>query len=172
MAIGFIPAVYASGAISCTVGCTGPGNTVVDMTGPGTSSTVTLQLVGGPASTAIDWYACIHGVGSCSVTSGNSQGWLWSLAPVSGTTDGSGSLTTQLTLTAPSVLNSTNTQEEVTIYACTTGVPTNCFTGTQQASLTLTASVPEFTMGVGIVVALGLVGFLAMKRKTALPAPM
>ncbi len=172
MAVGFVPVAFASGAISCTVGCTGPGNTVVALSGPGSSTTITLQLVGGPAATAIDWYACPHAVSNCSVTSGNSHGWLWSLSPTSGTTDGAGSLSTQMTLTAPSVLNSSNTSEEFTLYACTPGAPTNCFTGTQQASLTVTASVPEFAVGVSVIVAVGLLGMLALRRRAVLPAPV
>jgi len=76
-----------------------------------------------------------------------------------------------LSLTAPTTVTPTNGQETLTIYACSqVGNELKCGgVFTEVASLTITATVPQFAIvGTGLAVALGAVGLLFL-RKRSLP---
>jgi len=74
-----------------------------------------------------------------------------------------------LKLTAPSVVTTTNGQETLTIYACSqVGNEQKCGgVYTEVASLTVTATVPQFAVvGTGLAVVLGAVGLLFLRKKS------
>ena len=74
-----------------------------------------------------------------------------------------------LSLTAPTAVNPSNEQETLTIYVCTgTGSEMKCNSqATEIASMTITATVPQFAVvGTSLAVVLGAVGLLFLKRKS------
>ena len=76
-----------------------------------------------------------------------------------------------LEVTAPTTVTSTNNVEDLTIYACYgTG---NFYTCNSQyefiAALTITSTVPQFTLGLGLAIAIGLVGLVLVAKKRTSP---
>jgi hypothetical protein len=74
-----------------------------------------------------------------------------------------------LSLTAPTTVNSSNTAETLTIYACSqAGTEMKCGgVYTEIASLTVTATVPQFAVaGLGLAVVLGAVGLVFLRKKS------
>jgi hypothetical protein len=71
-------------------------------------------------------------------------------------------------LTAPTTVTTSNQQISLTIYACSqAGTEAKCNAEfTEVASLTVSATVPEFTFGIAAVVAIGLVGLMLVKRRS------
>jgi hypothetical protein len=73
-----------------------------------------------------------------------------------------------LSLTAPSVVNATNQKLELSIYACSlTGTSYTCASVFQGvASLTITATFPQFALGLGLAITIALVGLVLVKKRT------
>ena len=98
-------------------------------------------------------------------------------ATITGTCEGNGygnAPYLELTLTAPPApITSSNNEITLQIYACSqSGTYATCNGQyVQVAANTIAATVPEFGLGMGLAVAIGLFGllFMARKRKLALP---
>ena len=170
-----------TGSLACLTGC-GAGNTI-GLAGPGSTGTATFWLhnSNAPTGTTFNYFVCPTGTG-CTSASGSANGWKWTFTPASGTVAGGspcevGSVcegngigspsTLQLSLTAPTTINASNTQETLTIYACSqSGTEQKCDSQfTEVASLTVTATVPQFAFGVGAALVLGLGGLLVLRKK-------
>ncbi len=168
-----------SGSLQCVSGCAS-GNTI-PLTGPGSTGSATFEFYASnaPSGTTMHYYVCPVGSG-CSSNAGTDNGWSWTFTPASGTVStcpsgtcegasyGSPSTMT-LSLTAPTTVTPTNGQETLTIYACSqTGTEVKCGGSyTEVASLTVTATVPQFAVvGTGLAVVLGAVGLLFLKKKS------
>ena len=174
-AVSFLPAAFgASGQIVCLSPTSCANNQTLSLTGPGSTATATMKLTSNLAGgTTVNFYVCDQGAASCTSPNGAFNGWSWTFT-ASGVTDGSGTVTgLTLSITAPSVVTTTNNVETVTIFACAqTG--TNPFCDSiqlQVASLSVTASVPEFGLGMGIALAIGLIGLMVVVRKRNLSVP-
>ena len=78
-----------------------------------------------------------------------------------------------LALTAPTIVTGTNMQETLTIYACSqSGTQTQCNSLlTDVASLSVTSNVPQFGLGVGVAMAVGLLGLVLVKRSHSIALP-
>ncbi|MDG6994365.1 MAG: hypothetical protein JRN52_00460 [Nitrososphaerota archaeon] len=194
LAFTMMPAVFASsGQIVCLTPTSCANNQELNLTGPGSTATATFELTTNANSgTTLTYVVCPQGVSSTSCTSntGTYLGWSWTFTPSSGTT-GSGSgcsatscegngfgspSTLSLSITAPSSVTSSNSKLGLTIYACeASNGNVNCATVlTQVASLTIESTVPEFGLGMGVAMVIGLFGilFIARKRGLALPSVM
>jgi len=70
-------------------------------------------------------------------------------------------------------VTSTNGEEDLIVYACATGTPqANCAGAYQQvASATIGATVPQFTLGIGMALVLGLLGIVLVKKKATSTVP-
>ena len=119
-AVTMAPAVFAAtGTFSC-ISPAGCSSGDVALNGPGNSVVLTYNLNtnAGSGATMI-FYVCPQTANTCSSPSGTDNGWSWSISPTSAVTDASGDVNgIQLTITAPSTVTSTNTQESLVIYAC------------------------------------------------------
>ena len=173
------------------IACLTPGQCATNQTlSTGTwggSATATLELYGSSQSAGATYYyyVCPTGQTSCNGQSGTdaTTGWSWTFAPASGTTANSGSCigspcegngvgspgSLTLTVTSPSTPNA-YTHESLTVYACTTtGTTTQCSGQyTETASLTIVSNVPQFAYGIGIAMAIGVLG-LVLVRKASVP---
>jgi len=168
-----------TGSLQCVSGCAS-GNTI-PLTGPGSTGSANFEFYGSnaPSGTTMHYFVCPIGTG-CSSNSGTDNGWSWTFTPASGnvatcpsgTCEGAGygsPSTMTLSLTAPTTVTPTNGQETLTIYACSqVGNEQKCGgVYTEVASLTVTATVPQFAIaGTGLAVALGAVGLLFLRRKS------
>ena len=70
-------------------------------------------------------------------------------------------------MTAPTVVTSSNNQIELEIYACAAGTAVPDCANTLQgvASATITTTVPQFGLGLGVAVAIGLLGFVLIRQR-------
>ena len=182
-AVTMMPSVMAySGQIVCLTPTSCANDQTLNLNGAGSSATATMELTtNAPSATTINYYVCVAGTNSCSSNSGTDNGWSWIMTPATGKTgSGSGCLATScegnghgtpsslsLMVTAPTIVTSTNMQEELTLYACSTsGTQSSCNSlGTQVASLSVTSTVPEFGLGLGLTLVIGLFGLLFMVRR-------
>jgi len=180
--IGMVPAVFAAGFIDCLSPSSCSSISTINLSGPGSTATATFWLHKVPSNPGtVYYYVCPTSAGSCSSTSGTDNGWSWSFVPTSGAlAQGSpceasawcegNSLgspdTLTLTITAPSVVTSSNQQENLAIYACsgTGSVPTCDSIYATVATGSVVANVPQFELGMGIAVAFGLVGLVVLRR--------
>lgn len=186
-----LPAVSSVMAISGSIACLTPAscassNSLI-LSGPGSSATATVWFYGSTAAsgTTLYYFACPQAYSSCSVQSGTdpTTGWTWSFSTASGTTaasaactgtscegNGIGSPSTlSLTITAPTGSKATTyPTEDFTIYACTSaGSATTCASLYQSvATLTITSKVPQFALGLGLAITIGLVGLVIVKKRT------
>ncbi len=172
-----------TGSIQCTSGCTVAN--VIPLTGPGSSGSANFEFYASnaPSGATMNYFVCPIGTG-CSSNAGTDNGWSWTFTPASGTVSscpsgscegaGYGSPSTMtLSLTAPSTVTPSNSQETLTIYACSqAGTDVKCDSAfTQVASLTVTATVPQFAAaGIGLAVVLGALGLILVRRKSLTPA--
>lgn len=170
-----------NGQIACLTNCS--ASNVIAMSGPGSTKTATFWLyaTNAPVGTTMNYYVCPQSASSCSSASGADNGWSWTFTPTSGTTgtgpascgtscegNGAGSPSTlSLQITAPTTVTPTNQQETLTIYACSiAGTTQTCNSAYQQtASLTVSTTVPQFGLGIGLIIAIGLVGLVLVKRR-------
>ena len=186
-----LPTIGSVMAISGSIACLSPpacstSNSLI-LSGPGSSATAKVWFYDSTAAsgTTLYYFVCPQAYSSCSVQSGTdpTTGWGWSFSTASGTTaasaactgtscegNGIGSPSTlSLTITAPTGSQATTyPTEDFTIYACTsTGTATTCASEYQSvATLTITSAVPQFALGLGVVITVGLVGLVLVKRKT------
>ena len=183
----FVAASAFSGQITCLTPTSCANSQTINLSGAGSSATATLFLSAGSAAsgTTINYYVCPQSASSCSSTSGSDNGWSWTFTPSSGTTgtgagcsasscegNGIGSPSAlSLSITAPSTVTSSNMQEDLTIYACSSSGSTSDCAGIYQqvASLTVTSNVPQFGLGVGVAMAVGLLGLVLVRKKSSTP---
>ncbi len=195
-----VPAVSAySGSITCLTPASCASSETLSLSGPGSSATATFLLNAGtaPSGTNVFYYVCPQSASSCSSSSGTDNGWSWTFSPVSGVSAGSptgggvtGSgagcsgtscegngfgtpSTLSLTVTAPTTVTASNSVEDLTIYACSqSGSTQTCASILEDvASLTITSSVPEFGMGLGLSLVIGLFGLLFVVRRKGFALP-
>jgi hypothetical protein len=174
-----------TGSIACLTPASCATSDTISLSGPGSSTVATLWLYAStaPSGATIYYFVCPSTSSTCSSPSGTSNGWSWSFTPTSGTTgtgspcaagsscegNGVGSPSTlSLSVTAPTTVTATNQQIELEVYACSlTGTSYTCdslFQGV--ASLTITATVPQFALGLGLAITIGLVGLVLVKKRT------
>lgn len=184
-----IPSVAAySGQIVCLTPSSCSTSQTINVGGPGDTATATFLLTSNaPSGTSVNYYVCLQSQTACSSNTGTSSGWSWTFTPASGTTGTGGSCTAtscegngvgspsalSLSITAPPAVNSSNSQLSLTIYACSqSGTQPQCNSIlTEVASLSVTASVPEFGLGLGLAMAIGILGLLLVIRKRSLNVP-
>ncbi|MGI0090871.1 MAG: hypothetical protein ACREBS_04095 [Nitrososphaerales archaeon] len=169
-AVTMIPSVVAySGQIVCLTPASCASNQTLSLNGPGTTATATFKLTSNaPSGTTINYYVCPQTAATCSSNVGTDNGWSWTFTPASGTTGAGGTETgLSLSVTAPSTVTPTDQTETLTIYACSqTGTTQTCASVLQQvASLSVTATVPQFGLGLGLTLVIGLFGLLFMVRR-------
>ncbi len=188
-AVTFIPSVAAySGQIICLTPTSCANNQEINLTGAGSTGSATFELTtNAPSGTTFHYFVCPQAQNNCASASGTSNGWSWSFTPTTGTT-GSGGVcvatscegngvgtpgTMTLSLTAPTTVTSTNSVIDLTIYACTsTGTQTQCNSlFAEVASLSVTATVPEFGLGMGLALAIGMFGLLIFVRRRSFSVP-
>lgn len=183
--VGMAPAVLAAGQISCLSPSSCASISTISLTGPGSTGTATFWLHAVPTNPGtVYYYVCPSTASSCSSTSGSDNGWSWTFTPATGTTgtgspcesgancegNGLGSPNTlTLSITAPSVVTSTNQVEDLAIYACsgTASVLTCDSEHATVATESVTATVPQFALGFSVAVAAGLVGLVMLRRLAA-----
>jgi|SRR5579872_6613366 len=174
-AVSFVPSAFAaSGQIVCLTPASCANNQTLSLSGPGSTATATMKLTSNLAGgTTVNFYVCDQSATSCSSPNGAFNGWSWTFT-ASGVTDGSGTITgLSLSITAPSVVTPSNNVETVTIFACYT-VGTNPFCNSIQlqiASLSITASVPQFGVGMGLALVIGFFGLVFLVRKRGIGLP-
>jgi hypothetical protein len=183
-ALAAISSVMAyTGSIDCLTPASCVTSDTINLSGPGSTTVATFWLyaTNAPIGTTIHYYVCPSSAATCSSPSGSDNGWSWTFTPTSGMT-GTGSPCTgtscegngvgspsalSLSITAPSTVTSTNAHEELTIYACSsTGSSYTCnslFQGV--ASLTIASNVPQFALGLGLAITIGLVGLVLVKKR-------
>ena len=186
-----VPATFAyTGTLTCyspascsggSIAANGPGSTV--------NALYFLQTTA-PSGTTMDYFVCVHPTSAISCTSnsggpttdsaGNpTNGWSFTMTATGTTSSGSGCIgscegntfgtpsTLTLSVTAPTVVTSSNSQISLDIYACDveSGTPSCATTLATVASASVTATVPEFGLGIGAAVAIGLVGFVLIRQR-------
>ena len=194
-----LPAISSVMAISGSIACIAPASCAssdtLSLSGPGSSATATVWFYGSSlaSGTTIYYFACPTSASTCSVQSGTdgTTGWSWSFSTATGTTssgsytfgaetcgtscegNGAGAPSTlTLKVTAPTgSLATTYPSEDITIYACTSsGTSYVCSSSYEQvASLSITSTVPQFALGLGLAITIGLVGLVVAKKKTTAP---
>lgn len=187
-----------AGQLNCLTPSSCASSSSLSVGGPGDTAVATVWLhstTNLPSGSTVTYYACVTGTASCSSNTGTSNGWSWTFGagtspgPLSttGTTGTGGACTgsscegngigspSTLTLevTAPTTVTSSNNAIGLTLFACSsTGSSTNCANLLAEvASLSVVATVPQFGLGMGLALAIGLVGFLAFFRKRSLSLP-
>ncbi len=181
-----------SGSIACLTPASCATSDTVSLNGPGSSATLTVWLYGStaPAGATIYYFVCPQTASTCTTATGTgpqtdpTTGWQWNFTPVSGQTasgspcasssscEGNGlgnPSTMSLTVTAPTgSLATTYPTELLTIYACSlTGTSYTCNSEYQTvATLTITAAVPQFALGLGLAMTIGLVGLVLVKKRS------
>lgn len=181
--VGMAPAVFAAGQINCLTPPSCVSLSSISLTGPGSTGTATLWLHSVPLvpdPNPLFYYVCESSVSPCTSTFGTFDGWSWSFTPATGAA-ATGSLpctgycegngfgvpdTLTLTITAPSVVTSSNQAIDLSIYACNNGgsIPTCNSIHSTVATGSVTATVPQFQFGMGLAVAVGLVGLVMLRR--------
>ena len=154
------PASCSSGTISAG----GPGNTVI---------ATYLLTSDAPGGTTVYFYACQLNATSCGSTSGSSQGWSWSMLTTSATTASDGSISNiKLSITAPSPA-SAGDYVQLNIFACSqSGANVDCAGSyLEVAGASLTTTVAEFGLGIGLAAVIGLIGMLFIVRRKGLALP-
>lgn len=181
-----VSAVTYTGQIVCLTPASCASSQTIDLSGPGSSATATFELTtNAPDGTSVSYFVCPAGQSNCSSNTGTDNGWSWTFTPATGTT-GTGCLAVScegngfgspsamsLQVTAPSVVSSSNSQEVLTIYACSqAGSQTQCNSLlTNVASLTVASNVPQFGLGIGVAMAVGLLGLVLVKRSRSIALP-
>ena len=174
-AVTMAPAVFAAtGTFSC-ISPAGCSSGDVALNGPGNSVVLTYNLnTNAGSGVTMIFYVCPQTANTCSSPTGTDNGWSWSISPTSAATDASGDVNgIQLTITAPTTVTSTNTQESLVIYACSgTGTSVYCNSNyLNVASGSITATVPEFGFGFGLALAIGLLGMVLVTKKKGMAIP-
>lgn len=176
-AVSFVPAAFATPTAqivcSTTVSPSNCPNASAGGAGKSINIYTTLSWTGEtPSSFAVT--ACYSSNFPLACT-GTSQAngpttWGFSVSPTSvpvATATGSAGIV--LTVTAPTTVTSTDDQQSFTIVAIDGA---HSLTIQAAASLTVAASVPQFGLGMGLAIAIGLVGFVLLRKTTLhLPTP-
>ena len=196
LGLGIISPVFAD-QIACLTPASCASSQTLSVGSWGGTAIATLELYGSSLSSGSTYYyfVCPTGASPCASGSGTdaTTGWSWTFSTASGTTGGTASTcsappapssagapcegngngnpgTLTLTITSPSTPNQYQ-RESLTVYACSgSGSNADCDSVyTQLASLTVISTVPQFAYGIGIVMVVGVLGLVLVRKASLIP---